>query len=199
MKIAAVVLAAGLSRRYGPENKLLQSLDGVPMIRRVVETIRGSKVDEIILVTGHQKEEVEAVLSGITDLHFVHNPEFEKGMSTSISVGAKSLGNIDACLICLGDLPHLKSQDYNQLIELFDQEKSLNRIMIPTFRGKKGHPVVFGSAFFDDLNNLTATDEGAWRVVLKHKSFVREVEMDTDRILTDIDHKDPQQSDNHGV
>jgi len=199
VKIAAIVLAAGLSRRYGPENKLLQLIDGVPMIWRVVDTIGRSMVDKIMVVTGHQAKEIETALAGIANLNLVHNPEFEKGMSTSISIGIKSLGEVDACLICLGDLPHLTPKDYDRLIQLFNSEKSTERIMIPTFQGRKGHPVVFGSTFFNELRNLQPTDQGARNLIVKHKSLVKEIEMATNGILTDIDFKDSESSDYHGV
>ena len=199
MKIAAIVLAAGLSRRYGQENKLLKSFAGVPMIRCVVEAIGHASIDQIVVVTGHQNQAIELALSGIAGLQFVYNPEFEKGMSTSIAAGAKALGDVAACLVCLGDLPYLQPADYDKLIELFKREKSGDRIMIPTFRGRKGHPVIFGSLFFAALRNLPATDHGARQIILEHKREVIEVEMDTDGILTDIDFKESQQADDHGV
>ncbi|MBK8503462.1 MAG: nucleotidyltransferase family protein [Saprospiraceae bacterium] len=148
MEIAAIVLAAGLSKRYGKENKLLRLIDGVPMIRRVVESICRSKVREVLVVTGYQTAVIEEMLAGLDKVQFVHNDDYEKGMSTSMRKGVKDLGQIDGCMICLGDLPHLTTNDYDRLIEVFESEKSINRIIIPTFQGKRGTPGDLWGVFF---------------------------------------------------
>jgi molybdenum cofactor cytidylyltransferase len=187
MKIAAIVLAAGLSKRYGPENKLLSLIDGVPMIRKVVVEIDRSKVDLVLVVTGYQSELIEDILVGVDKVQLVYNDHYEEGMSTSIVKGAQDLHQMDGCMICLGDLPHLTANDYDRLIEVFNAKKATNRIIIPTFRGKRGHPVVFGQSFFDDLKNLPFSDEGARKIILANEGCVLEVEMDNHNILKDID------------
>jgi molybdenum cofactor cytidylyltransferase len=187
MKIAALVLAAGLSRRYGKENKLLRPVDGVAMIRKVVEAISHSKVYEVLVVTGHQPTVVEKMLEGLDKVRFILNDRYEKGISTSIVVGVQGLGQIDGCMICLGDLPHLTTNDYDRLIDVFDSKQSINRIIIPTFQGKRGHPVIFGKSFFGDLENLPISDKGARKIILSNEQHNLELEMQHDGILRDID------------
>ncbi|MBK8503906.1 MAG: nucleotidyltransferase family protein [Saprospiraceae bacterium] len=165
----------------------MRLIDGVPMIRRVVESICRSKVREVLVVTGYQTAVIEEMLAGLDKVQFVHNDDYEKGMSTSIGKGVKDLGQIDRCMICLGDLPHLTTNDYDRLIEVFESEKSINRIIIPTFQGKRGHPVIFGESFFGDLEGLPISDEGARKIILNNEEYVLELELDHNGILKDID------------
>lgn len=189
-KIAAIVLAAGLSRRYGTHNKLLRQIDGQAMIRVVVEALLKSPVETIVVVTGYQSGQIEKELDRIDErekLQLVLNEDYDLGMSTSISRGAHYLEGMHGCLICLGDMPFLTTDDYRELIDLFDCEHSPNRIIIPTFEGTRGHPVFFGSLFFQELQELHAHDQGAREVILNNSPYVTFLPLQHNRILQDID------------
>ncbi len=82
-RIAGLVLAAGQSRRMGTLNKLLIGIDGKPMVRHVAEAVAASQASPLVVVTGHQREKVEAALAGL-GAQFVHNPDYAQGLSTSV-------------------------------------------------------------------------------------------------------------------
>ena len=111
--IAAIVLAAGQSKRMGAANKVLLEIGGVPMIRKVIDSIESSGVSETLVVTGHERERVERSLSGCA-VRFVFNNKYEDGMGTSLATGAKALSSesLAGILVCLGDLPRLTRSYY---------------------------------------------------------------------------------------
>ncbi|MEO9167162.1 MAG: NTP transferase domain-containing protein, partial [Aestuariivirga sp.] len=100
MKCAAVVLAAGRSTRM-QANKLLADLNGKPLLATTIEQIQASGVDEIVVVTGHDAQAVEAALSH-TKVVIIHNPHYAGGLSTSVRSGIATVENFDAAFICLG-------------------------------------------------------------------------------------------------
>ena len=106
-KIAAVILAAGRSSRMGGPNKLLATLDGKPLVRIVADAAHMSKVDDIIIVTGHMADEVSDVLDDLP-VTIIHNPDFKDGLSTSLKTGIDAMDEFtDAAVIMLGDMPYL--------------------------------------------------------------------------------------------
>ena len=184
-RIAAIVLAAGQSRRMGTVNKLLAEIDGVPMVQRVVDTILGSQFETTVVVTGHQSADVRRALAG-RPLDFADNPRFEEGLSGSLAAGIDALSaNIDGVLICLGDMPRIKPAHLDRLIASFNPAEGRG-ICVPTARGKRGNPVLFGREFFDELRGL-AGDVGARHLIGEYRDLVHEVELDDDSIFVDVD------------
>ena len=185
-RIAAVVLAAGQSRRMGTLNKLLITIDGTAMVRRVVDAIRASQASPVVVVTGHERERVEAALAGLGDLRIVVNPDYAKGLSTSLKAGIAALpGDVDGALICLGDMPLVASGELDRLMAAFNPVEG-RAICIPTRRGQRGNPVLLGKQFFAELSGLSG-DIGARDLIARHAELVAEVEMAGDGVLTDID------------
>lgn len=106
-EIAAVVLAAGMSRRYGQDNKLLAELAGEPLLRRVVCAALASKARPVIVVTGHEAEPVRQALTGLP-VRFVHNDRYDRGMGTSVAAAARVLAaevGVTGTMVLLGDMP----------------------------------------------------------------------------------------------
>src|ERR1700761_3262483 len=89
--LSAVVLAAGLSRRMGAANKLLLPVGGQPLVRRVVSTIASLPFAEIVVVTGHQVDQVVIALAGLP-VRVVHNTRYEEGQMTTVRAGLAALG-----------------------------------------------------------------------------------------------------------
>ena len=183
--VAALVLAAGRSSRMGARNKLLEPIDGVPMVRRVVEAIRTSDVVKLIVVTGHQAQEVRAALSGL-DVAFVHNPDYAEGLSTSLRAGARALpGDVDAMLVCLGDMPDTRKADIDRLIAAFNPLEG-RAICVPTHDGKRGNPVLWAARFVPEMAELKG-DVGARHLIGAHADEVCEVAVDQPGVLIDLD------------
>ena len=184
-RIAALVLAAGQSRRMGALNKLLIEIDGVPMVRRVVEMLRRSSAKPIVVVTGHENERVETTLKDLP-VNFVHNAAYAQGLSTSLKAGIAALtDDVDGVLICLGDMPRVTAAEIDRLIAAFNPVEGRG-ICVPTRRGKRGNPVLWARRFFAEMQDV-AGDVGAKHLIGAYPEMVAEVEMADDGVLTDID------------
>jgi molybdenum cofactor cytidylyltransferase len=183
--IAALVLAAGQSRRMGGPNKLLMDIDGNTLIRKTVETIIEAGLRDIVVVVGHQEADIRAALSG-TSVRFVANPDFADGLSTSLKVGLGALSpDAEAALVCLGDMPLLRADHLQRLAAGFDMEAD-KLIGVPTHHGKRGNPILWARRFFDDMRQVSG-DTGARHLIGVHESLVYEVEFDDTAVLTDLD------------
>lgn len=183
--IAALVLAAGQSRRMGTLNKLLIEIDGMPMVRRVVEMLRQSKAEPIVVVTGHESERVAAALAGLP-VTLVHNSDYVQGLSTSLKRGIAALpADADGALISLGDMPRVTAAEIDRLIAAFNPVEGRG-ICVPTRQGKRGNPVLWSRRFFDEMLQV-AGDVGARHLIGAYPEMVAEVEMSDDGVLTDID------------
>jgi len=185
LNVAAIVLAAGQSRRMGKQNKLLAEIDGIPMVIRTVNAIHQSTVNSITAVLGHEANAVKAVLAG-RDLQFVQNPDFTEGLSTSLKRGLSAMPpDVDAALICLGDMPRISSVEIERLIAAFAPSEG-HVICVPTHNGKRGNPVLLGRRFFAEIQDIGG-DVGAKYLIGAYPELVHEVEMADDAVLLDID------------
>ncbi len=184
-RIAALVLAAGQSRRYGAENKLLVDLEGKPLVRRAVEAAQASQAERVLLVTGHACDDVEAAVAE-TGVATVHNPDYAEGLSTSLRCGLAGLPEeIDGVLVLLGDMPRVEAVILDKLIAAFDPVEG-RAICIPTVRGKRGNPVLFARRFFAEAMEI-AGDVGAKPLIAAHAESVAEVPVEGEAVLLDVD------------
>ena len=185
-EVAVVVLAAGQSRRMGRRNKLLEAVDGEPMVRHAVRAA-ASVADgrPVVVVTGHEREAVEAALSG-HDVAFAHNPDYGAGLSTSLARGVAALSpGVEGAIVCLADMPGVRAEHLERLRDAFDPGAGA-AICVATRRGKRGNPVLFASRFFPEMCDVEG-DVGARHLVGAYAELVREVEMPDDGVLLDID------------
>ena len=188
-KVAAVVLAAGQSRRMGSFNKLLMPIDGVSLIRRTVETVLGAQVGDVIVVTGYQSDQIKAQLTGL-DVRFVHNSRHDDGLSASLKIGIDAVpADCAAAMICLGDMPAVTPSHISRLAQEFDPAAG-RAIGVPVHQGKRGNPVVWARRFFDEMKSVSG-DVGARHLIAANESLVYEIEFDDTAVLTDLD--TPQQ------
>ena len=183
-KIAAIVLAAGKSSRMGA-NKLLMPIKGAAMIARTVDAVLASPARPVVVVTGNAASEIESALGGRKAV-FVRNPHFAEGLSTSLRAGIAALpADVDGALVCLGDMPAVGAAALARLIAAFDPAES-RAIIVPTYQGKRGNPVLFARAYFADVAAAHG-DGGAKPVIAEHDDVVCEVEMEDASVLADAD------------
>ena len=182
--IAAVVLAAGASSRLG-SNKLLAKIGGKPMVRCVVEATTTSGASPIIVVTGKDAEKVETALEGC-NVRFVNNPDFSKGLSTSLTCGLKALPeDCDGAVILLGDMPDVSAALVDRLIAAFNPTEG-RAICVATHSGKRGNPVLFARRFFAEMESIEG-DVGARGLIGAYPELVCEVEAESEAPLIDLD------------
>src|SRR5579871_6671797 len=187
-RIAAIVLAAGRSTRMGGANKLLAEINGRPLVRIAAEGAFASQARPVIVVTGHQRREVEAALSGL-DVKLVHNPDYTEGLSTSLKAGiAEVPPDVDGAIVCLGDMPQVSAQLIDLLLAAFDPEKGA-LVVVPTINGKRGNPVVWSRRFFPELTALDG-DIGARHLIASYPEAVTEVPLAGNAALIDVDTPD---------
>ncbi|MFC3677257.1 NTP transferase domain-containing protein [Ferrovibrio xuzhouensis] len=184
--IAVLVLAAGLSRRFGDGHKLLAEVDGRPVIRHVVETALQTDHRPVLLVTGHQADAVTAAAGNGDRLQVVHNPAYAEGLAGSLRTGMAALPpDTDGVLVCLGDMPDVSTMVLDQLAAAFNPVEG-RAICLPVFNGKRGNPALWGAQFFDELARLQG-DSGARSLFMPHAEWICEVPVDCAGILLDYD------------
>ncbi|OZC04566.1 hypothetical protein BSZ36_03215 [Rubricoccus marinus] len=164
------------------ENKLLADLCGEPVLTHVLRLASGAPFTSAVVVTGHDREAVESLASGV-GLRTVHNAEWREGMGTSLAVGAKAVSpEADALAVLLGDVPLVR----RATLERLWREASPEAIVRPIYRGQPGHPVVFGRAFLPDLLRVRG-DDGARSVLQAHAAHVVRVPTDDEGVAMDAD------------
>jgi molybdenum cofactor cytidylyltransferase len=188
-RVAALVLAAGRSRRMGGPNKLLQEVDGAAMVARVVDVLAEAPVDPVLVVTGHDAPAVEAVLRG-RSVELIHNPRHAEGMGTSVACGVRALagresGAVDGVLVCLADMPRVSPATVRRLVSAF-RAAGDPAVCVPVHREKRGNPVLWGAAFFGELAELGG-DVGARGLLAEHIDALLEVPVDDPGVLLDVD------------
>ena len=187
-RVAGILLAAGRSTRMGGPNKLLAEIGGKPLARIAAEQALASRARPVLVVTGHQRAEVEAALKGL-GVTFVHNPDYAAGLSTSLKAGIAALpADVDGAIVCLGDMPQVDAGLIDRLIAAFDPEKGA-LVAVPTIDGKRGNPVVWSRRFFGDLARLDG-DVGARHLIGSYPEAVVEVPMNGRGALVDVDTPD---------
>jgi molybdenum cofactor cytidylyltransferase len=168
-----------------PRNKLLEPIEGRPMVAHVASAALASAADPVIVVTGFEASRIEAALLDLK-VTIVHNPDFESGLSSSLRAGLAALPpNSDGALVLLGDMPGVESGDLEALMAAF-AAKGRQAICIPVRHGRRGNPVLWGAAYFAEMMRV-AGDVGAKQLLLQHCEAVTEVPVGSDGIFADID------------
>jgi molybdenum cofactor cytidylyltransferase len=183
--IAAVVLAAGRSTRMGAVNKMIAEIGGKPLVRIAAEQALASAAKPVIVVTGHERERIEAALAGLP-VRFVHNPDYAEGLGTSLKTGIAAVPDTaDAAIVCLGDMPQVDATLIDRLIAAFDPERGA-LVVVPSIDGRRGNPVVWSRRFFHDLMAISG-DIGARHLIGTYAEAVVEVPVAGEAALTDVD------------
>lgn len=184
---AAIILAAGASSRYGGANKLLLPFKNGSVIRSAVSAAWKAGIARLVVVTGHERERIEAAL-GDLPVMFVHNPRYREGeMLSSIKAGLIHLQgdkDVEAAFITPGDQPLLPSWLFQRMLQAFNQ--GCGSIIAPKFGAVRGHPVLIGRQWWPAA--LALPDGEQMRMLLRaNPRSVAHILVNTDEVLLDVD------------
>lgn len=189
--IDAVLLAAGLSRRMGAQNKLLLRYQGRPLVRHTAATLIKAGFRQVLAVTGHDAGRIEGALAGLA-VATSRNADYRKGQMSSVVHGLRTLlsdkGNrepSDGIMIALADMPYLTAGDYRDLARAF-REDGCEHIIVPEFLGQRGNPIILpprlaALACAGDLNT------GCRKLIENRPGDVRTIEAGSSAFVRDID------------
>ncbi len=156
---SAVVLAAGLSRRMGAENKLLLPLEDKTILEQTLERVLKSDIRELVVVLGHEASRVKQTIEDVlhtkvppaTHVKTVLNEQYESGQGTSVACGVRHLSDQSAgCFFVPGDQPFISPSVMRTLAE----SSANGKIIVPTIDGKRTSPALFDRAFYEELAQL---------------------------------------------
>ncbi len=185
-RIGAVILAAGMSSRMGEAKQLLR-LGENTVLGQVLENVRSSLVYEVVLVLGHAAEKIKERIS-TENLTVVNNDSYQQGMGTSLRAGLAALSPaVDAALIVLADQPFIRPQTLDLLMDQY--KRSSAQIVIPTYKGFRGNPVLLDRSVFPEIMALTG-DIGCRAIFGNHLEGIVKQPVEDIGILLDLDSKD---------
>jgi molybdenum cofactor cytidylyltransferase len=181
-KFGVIVLAAGLSRRMGGPNKLLQPHRGRPLLAHALDAAAKAGLADRLAVTGRDAAEVEA-LAAPFGFRCVHNARFPEGLGASIAAGASAVdASLAGVFIALGDMPEVLARDYLLLAQRFER----GAIAAPVYKGARGHPVLFCASYLPDLSALCG-EEGARSILKRGAGRILDVVTGNRGVLRDLD------------
>jgi len=181
--VSAIILAAGESKRMGIPKQLMP-IGGTTMLGKVLDALLCSQAEEIIVVVGHKAEEVVKTISG-KPVKVAFNRYYEQGMSTSIISGLNLVDKrAQAVMIALADQPLISNRIIDKLLEEF--RKQDKGIVMPIYRGRRGHPVIFSLKYKNELLKLKG-DVGGRQLIDRHLDDVFEVLVDSEYVNIDVD------------
>jgi len=171
--VAAIILAAGRSSRMG-SHKLLLPYKGRPIVNWVLAAACASQADPVIVVLGHEAQQVDAALQAERWFLAIHNPWYVDGLSTSLRIGlAATPKDVDGAIILLGDQPLITPENINAMIA--ESARYPDAIVAASYQGRRGNPVLFPRQCFAELETITG-DEGGRSALARHAERVRLVE-----------------------
>lgn len=182
--IGAIVLAAGESRRMGA-SKVCLPFAGKTVIEHIILTLKGAGVRETVVVVGHEKDLIEKLLE-TASVEVVFNPDHKAGMLSSLRAGLRHASSSwDGVMVVLGDQPAIREGTVFALMNEFT--KYPEAIHVPVYNGRRGHPLLFPDRYRDAV--LRQYDDVGLRGLLQaHPDCVRELNVDSDTVLTDMDY-----------
>ncbi len=182
--IAGLILAAGESSRMGRDKPLLK-YRGRTFLATLIATLRAAGVERIVVVLGHHAEEIRESVD-LSAAEVVVNPDYRLGQTSSLKAGLRVLAHDEPAgiVMCLVDHPAISADTLRQLIRRF--RATGKPVIIPETDGKHGHPVMLGRELFSEILAL-GPDEGADRVIRKHRTRTEFITVNDPGILLDVD------------
>lgn len=183
--IGAVVLAAGLSTRMGQSKVLLPWADGKPIVTHIIGQLIRARVDEVVVVTGHNADAVAAAVT-LFGAQVAYNDAYQTGeMLSSLKVGLLALPEtVDAAMVVLGDQPRIQTEVIRPIMQAYADGRGA--IVAPSYQNRRGHPLVIGRQYWPEL--LALPPESSPRAVINaHSDAIYYVVVETDSVLRDVD------------
>jgi molybdenum cofactor cytidylyltransferase len=189
--IWAMILAAGESIRMG-KPKLLLPFGKKTIIETIIDKVISSKADKILVVLGSNREKIEEKIKKYP-LEITVNPDFKRGMLSSVQRGFKALpDNTRAVLVLLGDQPTISTAILDKIIDAYQSAKK--GIVLPVYKKERGHPVLIDLKYKGEVESLSH-EIGLRGLVYSHPEDIMEVNVKTASILKDIDYLEDYQKE----
>lgn len=170
------------------ENKLLFPMNGIPMIDRICKSVEAADFNPILVVIGFEKNSVRFALKD-RNVEFIHNEEWQRGMSTSIKKGISSLPrDVSGSLIVLGDMPFISTLTFLRLKSVFEEYNG-KKIIYPTYHSHQANPVLFPKKYFDEILSISG-DRGCKSILERHKKDSITFPVTSDEVILDCDTKE---------
>ena len=183
--IKAILLAAGQSKRIKSENKLTKLYKKKPLLNHSLKALHKSKVNKVIIVLGHQQNEVKKIIKKNKKNIFSFNKNFRKGMASSIKVGLKKVSKNDKGFIVVqSDMPFIKSSDINKIYNSIKSKKFLVHVL--KFRNKVGNPIGFDISVVKKFKRIKG-DFGAKFMVKRLKNETKFIKINSLKSFKDFD------------
>lgn len=179
--IAAIVLAAGQSSRFGGPKQLAR-VHGKALLEQTLEALRASCIDDVVVVLGAHRQEIEREIRFDRE-RVVVNPDWASGMSTSIQAGLRAIDTA-AALIVLGDQPFVAARTIDLLVDTHRRTRA--RAVIPTYHGVRGNPVLVDRSLFAEMMTLRG-DAGFRAIFANHAGAIEILPVEDRGVVTDID------------
>ncbi|WP_112322252.1 NTP transferase domain-containing protein [Oceanibium sediminis] len=181
-----ILLAAGSARRMGGADKLLEPVDGAPLLRLAAEQAVASGARRVLVMLPPDASERAAALRGV-DVDLVEVPDAAEGMAASLRRGVAGLApDTGAVIVALADMPEVTAHAYDALISTWRDDSGAEICRATSGQGAPGHPVLFGRRFFESLRELKG-DRGARDILREGESYLRDVVLPGEAAVCDLD------------
>ena len=183
--IKAILLAAGQSKRFKYENKLIKLFKKILLIHHSLKALHKSKISKVIIVLGHQHKEVKKIIKKNKKNIFIFNKNYKKGMATSIKVGLKKVTkNDEGFIVVQSDMPFIKTSDINKIYNSISKKRHLVHAL--KFKNKIGNPIGFDSSVLTKFKRMKG-DVGAKFMIKRLKKNTNFIKVLSKRVFKDLD------------
>jgi len=186
--IAAILLAAGQSKRIPKENKLVKKFKGKPLINHILKSLIKSKVQKIIIVLGYKHNKIKKIILKSKKISFIINKNYKDGMSSSIKTGLKSINKKNkGFMIVQSDMPYITSLHINKIYNSLLKKDNLLHVL--KYKNRIGNPIGFNISAINRFKKIKK-DAGAKHIVKRLKKNTNFIKVNSKLIFKDFDKKE---------